>query len=350
MRNAIIDNLALRARARHGPSRNLRLDLAVLSAATGRCVACHSSRSRRQLRKLVHQARSARAERRCERLAGVAERLGAADARLEVKRTQAPAARSRCRAPEHERALDAALAQLPALPIAGVGHRVVHGGEAFSEQRGDRRDARSRRSRRAPISRRCTIPPNLSGIRDALRLLPDVEHVAVFDTAFHQTMPRARVHVRAAVSALRAVQGAQVRLPRHEPSLRRAARRRSCSAPAARAQPDLGAPRQRRERDRGRGGRSVDTTMGLTPLEGLVMGTRSGDVDPESACISGRARSAWSSAGVSDLLNETERPARTQRPEQRHAHAARARTRRATRARASRSRCSAIGWPRRCSA
>src|ERR671920_509113 len=85
-------------------------------------------------------------------------------------------------------------------------------------------------------------PVNAEGIEVARRALGDVPHVAIFDTAFHATLP-ARAHTYA-VPRVWGVRG------------------NGASATAVAA------------------GRSVDTSMGLTPLEGLVMGTRSGDVDP----------------------------------------------------------------------
>ncbi len=124
-------------------------------------------------------------------------------------------------------------------------------------------------------------PANLEGLRVARRLFPDVPHVAVFDTAFHQTMPEHAYTYAVPVAW------------REEHRIRRygfhgtsyafvSAPRRRAARPSGRGhQPRRAAPRQRGVAPpRSGGGRSVDTSMGLTPLEGLVMGTRSGDLDP----------------------------------------------------------------------
>ncbi len=172
---------------------------------------------------------------------------------------------------------------LPALvssaPVAAVGHRVVHGGARFSAP--TRIDAAVERAIAAlvPLAP-LHHPANLAGIRAARRLLADVPHVAVFDTAFHATLPR-RAQQYALPAALVEKHGLR-RYGFHGPSHQWVARQA-----AAFLQADM--------RDLriitchlGNGcsvtavefGRSVETSMGMTPLEGLVMGTRSGDLDP----------------------------------------------------------------------
>lgn len=190
---------------------------------------------------------------------------------------------------EHGRDHAAALAELlPALltrlehaglRLAGVAHRVVHGGEQFAEP--TRIDA----AVEAAIERLIPLAPlhnpaNLAGIRAARALLPDLEHVAVFDTAFHQTLPR-RAQAYAIPSELAREHGIR-RYGFHGPSHAHVA-----AAAAAYLNEDI--------RDLriitchlGNGcsvcaveyGRSVETSMGMTPLEGLAMGTRCGDLDP----------------------------------------------------------------------
>ena len=163
--------------------------------------------------------------------------------------------------------------------LLGVGHRLVHGGERFSESvvvDDDVLAALGALTELAPLH----MPANLEGIAAARRLLPDLPHVAVFDTAFHQTMPP--VAYRYAVPQEWYDRYGVRRYGFHGTSHRWVSDRAAellgrpgeglrlvtlhlgngCSAAAV------------------RGGRSIDTTMGLTPLEGLVMGTRSGDVDP----------------------------------------------------------------------
>ncbi|TVP55260.1 MAG: acetate/propionate family kinase, partial [Gemmatimonadales bacterium] len=163
--------------------------------------------------------------------------------------------------------------------LDGVGHRVVHGGEAFTdaviiddEVEDQIRDC----IELAPLHN----PHNLVGIRAARERLPEHPHVAVFDTAFHATLPPHAFHY-----ALPYVLYKRHRIRRygfHGTSHRHVLER---SAQLMDREPDslhlvslhLG---NGASACAIRDGRSVDTSMGFTPLEGLVMGTRSGDVDP----------------------------------------------------------------------
>jgi acetate kinase len=204
---------------------------------------------------------------------GLAERLGTASARLRTHSEKPiPGA-------GHAEALEEILAQLGGRRPDAVGHRVVHGGEAFSGSVVLDDDAVKRIracNELAPLHN----PANLLGIEIARRKFPTLQHVAVFDTAFHQTLPakafmyavpyelyeRHRVRrygFHGTSHAFVAGQAAdRIGKPLDELQLVTAHLGNGCSACAI------------------KGGRSVDTTMGLTPLEGLVMGTRSGDVDP----------------------------------------------------------------------
>ncbi|MFT4975471.1 MAG: acetate kinase [Myxococcota bacterium] len=186
--------------------------------------------------------------------------------------------------------------------VAAVGHRVVHGGERFDQP--VRIDASVEEgiealSRLAPLHN----PANLSGIRAARRLLPDVPHIAVFDTAFHATLPR-RARSYALPGELVERHGLR-RYGFHGPSHAWVAQRA-----ANFMESDL--------RDLriitchlGNGasvcaveyGRSVETSMGMTPLEGLVMGTRSGDVDAGLLLELAR-REGLSLDALDKLLNE----------------------------------------------
>ncbi|WP_420814684.1 acetate kinase [Kineococcus siccus] len=185
----------------------------------------------------------------------------------------------------HREALEQLLAEVLAAdlpPLTGVGHRVVQGGSRF------RASVRVDDAVLAEVLELAALAPlhnpaNAAGIEAARAVLGDLPHVAVFDTAFHQTMPerayryavptrwyeefgvrRYGMHgtshrfVSGRAAELLASQG------RDPATLRLVVAHlgNGCSATAV------------------LGGRSVDTTMGLTPLEGLVMGTRSGDVDP----------------------------------------------------------------------
>ena len=163
--------------------------------------------------------------------------------------------------------------------LAAVGHRVVHGGDLFAEPVvvDDRLlDTVEDLVPLAPLHN----PANLEGLRVARRLFPDVPQVAVFDTAFHQTMPE-HAYTYAVPLAWR-----------EEHRIRRYGfHGTSFAFVSRRAAELLGRPVEDTNLvvlhlGNGasaaaiRGGESVDTSMGLTPLEGLVMGTRSGDLDP----------------------------------------------------------------------
>ncbi len=186
---------------------------------------------------------------------------------------------------DHAAAVDAALSAIRADPALGnpmiraVGHRVVHGGANFSAPVMVDAEVLATIRGLAPLAPVHAIP-NALGIEAGLRLFPGVPQVVVFDTAFHQTMPphvfryaipeeyyeRYRVRRYGFHGTSHAyVAGEAVRLLALDPGTSRlltAHLGNGCSATAV------------------RGGRSVDTSMGLTPLEGLVMGTRSGNVDP----------------------------------------------------------------------
>ena len=124
-------------------------------------------------------------------------------------------------------------------------------------------------------------PANLAGIAVARELLPDVPQVAVFDTAFHATMPRGGVDVRHRRGGRRARTASAG-------TASTAPRTRTCpgAPPSCWARPPTGANVITLHLGNGasacavRGGRSVATSMGMSPLAGLVMGTRSGDLDP----------------------------------------------------------------------
>ncbi len=234
-------------------------------------------------------------------LSGIAERLGSPEAEMSWK-----AGEERARKPLPGADLVTALQEMigilpPNLQVVAVGHRVVHGAEAFA--RSVRLDddvlaAVTRCNDLAPLHN----PANLAGIRAAQKVFPDTPHVAVFDTAFHQTLPK-RAYLYAVPYEWYEKDGVR-RYGFHGTSHRfvagEAARRlgrpleslglitahlgNGCSACAV------------------EGGRSVDTTMGLSPLEGLVMGTRSGDVDPSLHEFMA-ARRGWSLERIMRALN-----------------------------------------------
>jgi acetate kinase len=163
--------------------------------------------------------------------------------------------------------------------ITAIGHRVVHGGERFSQPTvitGEVKEAIAALIPLAPLHN----PANLTGIEVAEELFPAATQVAVFDTAFHQTMP-ARAYRYAVPTYLYEEYGVRVYgfhgtshlyvskqaidylgKTAAETNLITAHLGNGCSMTAV------------------KGGQSIDTSMGFSPLAGLIMGTRSGDVDP----------------------------------------------------------------------
>lgn len=163
--------------------------------------------------------------------------------------------------------------------VNAVGHRIVHGGESFSESviiTDEVYEGIKAGTDLAPLH----TPANLMGVDACKALLPNVNHVAVFDTAFHQTMPP-----KAFLYPLPYEYYEKYRIRRygfHGTS------HRYVSAKVAEA---MGKPIEELKIISAHlgsgasvcaieGGKSVDTSMGFTPLEGLAMGTRSGDIDP----------------------------------------------------------------------
>ncbi len=211
-------------------------------------------------------------EKKRHRLRGQVERIGSPEATLRL-----PEGATALEAPDHEVALKAILERLDLEQVEAIGHRVVHGGEITQSQVID--EALIARVRAliplAPLHN----PANLKGIEAARRLLPDLPQVAVFDTAFHQTIPE-YAHLYALPE--RARRGGLRRYGFHGTSHHYVAQR---------AASVLGRPLKALKLiilHLGNGasasavaaGRSVDTSMGFTPLEGLIMGTRPGDLDP----------------------------------------------------------------------
>lgn len=163
--------------------------------------------------------------------------------------------------------------------LQGIGHRVVHGGEVFHKSTViNKHNLENLR----PISALAPLhnPANIQGIELCQELFPSVEQVAVFDTSFHQSIPETTFLYATPYSWYKdygvrrygfhgtsfryvtAEAAKRLNKPKNEVNLLIAHLGNGCSAAAV------------------RNGQSVDTTMGLTPLEGLVMGTRTGDIDP----------------------------------------------------------------------
>jgi acetate kinase len=182
---------------------------------------------------------------------------------------------------DHTAAIELALGRIAAngADVGRVGHRVVHGGAQFVRPSRVDDALEAALGRLVPLAP-LHLPANLAAIRAARAGLPRAEHVAVFDTAFHASLPDA-----ARTYALPMKLNAEFGLRRfgfhgisHAYLARRAAAalgRDPASVALVTCHLGNGCSMSAVE-----GGRSVETSMGLTPLEGLVMGTRSGDVDP----------------------------------------------------------------------
>lgn len=185
--------------------------------------------------------------------------------------------------------------------VVAVGHRVVQGGAQFSgpvRVTPEVEQAVEDLSPLAPLHN----PPNLTGIRVAQELLPDVPHVAVFDTAFFRDLPAAAATyaIDAEVAAAHQVRRYGAHGTSHQYVSRQVAH--ALGRPLADLHQIVLHLGNGASASAVRGGVAVETSMGLTPLEGLVMGTRSGDVDP--AVVFHLHRNAGMSIDeVDDLLN-----------------------------------------------
>ena len=186
--------------------------------------------------------------------------------------------------------------------IDAVGHRVVHGGEKFNksvliddeviEKIKECYDV-------APLHN----PVNMAGIDAVTELMPGIPQVAVFDTAFHQTMPK-EAYMYALPYRLYEEYG--VRRYGFHGTSHRYVSRRACDF--------LGLPYEKQRIITchiGNGGsitaildgKSIDTSMGLTPTEGLMMGTRAGDIDPGAIAFI-MEKDRINTKGISNLINK----------------------------------------------
>jgi acetate kinase len=219
---------------------------------------------------------------------GVIEKIGQDDAIVRYRPTGRPEQRDIRPIADHNQAIHAVLTALvdpqtgvigDLTEIAAVGHRTVHGGESFASSVQIDDDV-------VQTIRDCSVfaplhnPANLKGIEVCMELLPGTPQVAVFDTAFHQTMPAAsylyalpypiyeKLRVRRygfhGTSHMYVAQQAAQVLDRPIEELKLITCHLGNGASIAAV----------------KHGKSVDTSMGFTPLEGLVMGTRCGDIDP----------------------------------------------------------------------
>jgi acetate kinase len=240
-----------------------------------------------------------------ELVSGIAQRLGSAQASLDFKYDGRKDSRL-LHGAGHEKALRAVVALLEELgvadQIAGVGHRVVHGGAKFSGSMPITAEVLAKIEECIPLGP-LHNPANLLGITISQELFPGLPQVAVFDTAFHQSMPPraylyavpyewfAKHEVRRygfhGTSHRYVSQQAvkQLGLDPEDHAIVTAHLGNGCSLAAV------------------RNGHSMDTTMGLTPVDGVVMGTRSGSIDP-SIISHMKKELSCSAEHVMDQLNK----------------------------------------------
>lgn len=219
---------------------------------------------------------------------GQADRIGIDGSTLSYAKGDEPKEKFFIDLADHKVAIDEALKKITDAEcgvlssleeLSGVGHRVVHGGEDFTGSVVIDRDvikAIERNSMLAPLHN----PPNLMGIKAMASLLPEMPQVAVFDTACHQSMPK-----KAYMYALPRAQYKEYKIRKY------GFHGTSHSYVAKKAADELGKPLEELKLitcHLGNGGslaafkegKSVDTSMGFTPLDGIIMGTRSGTLDP----------------------------------------------------------------------
>lgn len=202
---------------------------------------------------------------------------------------------------DHESAVREIIGRLDLTGLAGVGHRVVHGGRKFSEP------VRIDDAVVAAIEDLVPLAPlhnpaNLAGIRVALEALPDTPQVAVFDTAFHHTLPDAAATY--AIDKATAERYGVRRYGFHGTSHAYVSRRTAelLDRPYAETNTITLHLGNGASACAVQGGRSVATSMGMSPLEGLVMGTRSGDLDP-TVIFHLRREGGMGVDDIDDLLN-----------------------------------------------
>ncbi len=241
---------------------------------------------------------------------GVIERIGSADATLTYQRDGEQKMTEGVVAEDHRQALEKASAMLThpergvlrsLADVEAIGHRVLHGGEEFSEPvtvNTAVKDAIRRYFDLGPLHN----PANLQGIEACEKFMTGVPNVAVFDTAFHKTMPKhvylyaipmelyEKHHIRkygfhgTSHKFVTEAAAAYLKKPLSELTIITCHLGNGSSLAAI------------------KNGKVLDTTMGLTPLPGLIMGTRSGDIDP--AVVFYLANKGYTLAQIDKILNK----------------------------------------------
>jgi acetate kinase len=234
------------------------------------------------------------------RIHGLAENLGTENARIKGVTVGNEPVDIHIPFADHKKALEVGLERLANYKPDAIGHRVVHGGSLTKAELIN--DEIIEKIREATPLAPLHNPAHLIGIEATQRLFPDLPQVAVFDTAFHQTMP-AHAYRYAVPKFLYTDFGVR-RYGFHGTSHAYVSERGSELAGSFKQGGWLTA-------HLGNGsstcavwnGQSVDTSMGLTPLEGLVMGTRSGDVDPSLHSFLA-ANLGWDVYKIDKMLNK----------------------------------------------
>lgn len=235
------------------------------------------------------------------RVQGLAESLGKPEARLTITNETGQKTTQAISQADHQSALQAIFSRLGPQSLIGIGHRVVHGGELFTVPVALDASVIAQVQAVTPLAP-LHNPANLLGIEAAQAYFPQLPQVAVFDTAFHQTMPP--YAYRYAVPDMLYRENGVRKYGFHGISHAYVAHRLTMlNGQNATGQGWLIA-------HLGNGcsvtavweGRSLDTSMGLTPLDGVVMGTRSGSVDPGLHQYLQRTR-GWTLDAIDDMLN-----------------------------------------------
>lgn len=219
---------------------------------------------------------------------GLCEKIGLPDSRIKFKPFDGEQVITESPMPDHSAAIALVLAALTneeygvissMSEISAVGHRVVHGGELFSGSvliTDEVKKALEQCTPLAPLHN----PANLIGIAACEKTMPGVPQVAVFDTAFHQTMPK---HAYMYALPYELYQKYKIRRYGFHGTSHRYVSEKAAEMLGKPAEElkiitcHLGNGSSVTAVD---GGKSVDTSMGFTPLEGVVMGTRCGSLDP----------------------------------------------------------------------
>ncbi|OTG78102.1 acetate kinase [Acinetobacter terrae] len=234
------------------------------------------------------------------RIHGLAENLGTPEARIKGVTVGNEPVDIRIPNADHKEALEVGLARLANYKPDAIGHRIVHGGTLTKAEL--LTDDIIEKIRAATPLAPLHNPAHLVGIEATTRLFPDLPQVAVFDTAFHQTMPEHAF--RYALPKFLYTEHNVRRYGFHGTSHAYVSERGSELAGSFKQGGWLTA-------HLGNGsstcaiwnGQSVDTSMGLTPLEGIVMGTRSGDVDPSLHSFLA-ANLGWDLYKIDKMLNK----------------------------------------------